>query len=221
MNAHALQKAAQMLAALQLYANGLGDEDAMAIAEIFPAWVVAKAYKADDIVGFGTNSVGDTQLYRCLQAHTSQEEWTPDVAVSLWKAVGITPSGYPEWSQPVGATDAYMIGDIVSYNDALYVSTIDNNVWAPDVYGWEPITVPEPEPEPTPEPEPEPKPEPEPEPEPTPEPAPVYQVWHQPVGAGDAYMKDDIVYHNGSLYISTTDNNVWAPDTYGWELYTE
>ena len=140
MNTHTLQKAAQMLAALQFYANSLGDEDAMAIAEIYPQWATDKDYKADDLVGYGTNAVGDTQLYRCLQAHKSQTDWTPDVSVSLWKPVGISPSGYPEWSQPVGASDAYMTGDIVSYNGSLYRSIIDNNVWAPDVYGWEPYT---------------------------------------------------------------------------------
>ena len=50
----------------------------------------------------------------------------------------ITPE-YPEWVQPIGSHDAYNIGDIVNYNGRLVQSTIDNNVWSPDVYpqGWE------------------------------------------------------------------------------------
>ena len=44
--------------------------------------------------------------------------------------------------------------------------------------------------------------------------------WVQPVGAVDAYDKGDIVDYNGVKYISTNDANVWAPDVYGWEVYT-
>ena len=73
-----------------------------------------------------------------MQAHTTQTDWTPDTATSLYKAIGMTSEGYPEWVQPLGASDAYNTGDIVSYNGKLYKSTIDGNVWAPDVYpaGW-------------------------------------------------------------------------------------
>lgn len=223
MNMHTLQKAAQMLAALQLYANSLGDEAAMEVAEIYPPWTIGKAYKVDDLVGYGTNGVGDTQLYRCLQAHTSQEDWTPDTATSLWKTVGIDPSGYPEWSQPVGTIDAYMMGDIVSYNGSLYISIVDNNVWAPDVYGWEPYTETDGNEINTQEPnEPEPSiDEPE-EPDQPNEPSQnTYPSWISPTGSTNMYMAGDIVSYNGSLYRSTVDNNVWAPDVYGWEPYTE
>lgn len=44
-----------------------------------------------------------------------------------------------EWAQPTGAHNAYMKGDRILYTDGkIYESTIDNNVWAPDVYpaGW-------------------------------------------------------------------------------------
>lgn len=40
------------------------------------------------------------------------------------------------WTQPLGASDAYMKDDIVSFEDSLWISTIDNNVWRPGVYGW-------------------------------------------------------------------------------------
>lgn len=43
---------------------------------------------------------------------------------------------YPEWVQPTGAHDAYNTGDVVIYNGTLYVCTIDANVYAPGVYGW-------------------------------------------------------------------------------------
>lgn len=58
------------------------------------------------------------------------------MAASLYKAVGISHSGYPIWTQPVGATDAYHKGDIVSFDNKLWISEVDNNVWQPGVYGW-------------------------------------------------------------------------------------
>ena len=83
--------------------------------------------------------MGDPQLYQVLQDHTSAAEWTPDTAASLYKKIGVTEDGYAEWVQPLGASDAYNTGDIVSYNGVLYKSTIDGNVWSPDAYpqGWD------------------------------------------------------------------------------------
>lgn len=112
-------------------------EDMMTVATVFPAYEVGKTYKVKDVFSYGTNSVGDPQLYQVLLEHTSSEEWTPDTANSLYKAIGVTEEGYPEWVQPIGTTDAYNTGDIVSHNDALYKSTVDANVWEPGVYGWE------------------------------------------------------------------------------------
>jgi hypothetical protein len=72
-------------------------------------------------------------------AHTSQEDWTPNVAVALYVAIGLDEKGYPVWSQPTGAHDAYNTGDIVDYNGTLYRSLIDGNVYSPEEYpaGWE------------------------------------------------------------------------------------
>lgn len=130
------QRAEQLRCAIQMFAQSLTDEQAMEISAVYPPYHIGKEYAVNDLFVYGANSVGDPQLYRVLQAHTSQEDWPPDSTAALYKAVGISPSGYPEWSQPVGATDAYMTGDIVSYNGKLYICTADNNVYAPGVYGW-------------------------------------------------------------------------------------
>lgn len=133
------QRAEQFRYTLQLFARTLDEDTVLQIATIFDTWNPnGHAYEIGEYCLYGTNEVGDPQLYVCLQAHTSQADWTPDTATSLFKAVGITEEGYPEWSQPVGASDAYMTGDIVSYNGVLYQSTTDNNVWSPDAYpaGW-------------------------------------------------------------------------------------
>lgn len=140
------QTALEMRTALQYFVASLDAETQLdlmlEIPSVYPAYVVGKAYKTKDVFSYGINAVGDPQLYQVLQDHTSAAEWTPDTAVSLYKAIGVTETGYPVWVQPLGATDAYNTGDIVSYNGALYISTIDGNVWAPDAYpaGWKEYT---------------------------------------------------------------------------------
>jgi hypothetical protein len=106
---------------------------------VFPEYQVGKKYKAKDVFRHGKNGVGDPQLYQVLQKHTSAAEWPPDATPGLYKKVGVTEDGYPEWVQPIGASDAYNTGDVVSYNGVVYKSLIDGNVWSPDAYpaGWE------------------------------------------------------------------------------------
>ena len=132
-----LRKALQMFLAtldVETQADGM-----MEVASVFPKYQVGKAYKVKEVFRYGENSVGDAQLYQVLQDHTSAAEWAPDTSTSLYKKIGVSESGYPEWVQPLGASDAYNTGDIVSYNGVLYQSTIDGNVWAPSAYpaGWE------------------------------------------------------------------------------------
>ena len=131
--------------ALQFYLSTLDSdtefEKMIAVPSVFPAYEIGKSYKTKEVFSYGVNGVGDPQLYQVLQDHTSAEHWTPDTAVSLYKKIGVTEEGYPEWVQPVGASDAYNTGDVVSYKETLYRSTIDGNVWAPDAYpaGWEQV----------------------------------------------------------------------------------
>lgn len=134
-----LQRAEQFRRALQLFAMSLGDEQALEVATVYDEWKPGVAYKKDNFVIFGENAVGDPQLYKILQNHTSQADWTPNTSPSLYDAIGLNKSGYPIWSQPSGAHDAYNTGDIVDYNGVLYKSLIDGNVYSPEAYpaGWE------------------------------------------------------------------------------------
>lgn len=134
-----LQAAEQFRRALQFFAASLTDEQATEVATIYDPWVVGKSYAYGEFVTYGENGVGDPQLYKVVQAHTSQADWTPDVTESLFDAIGLDASGYPLWSQPTGAHDAYNTGDVVDYKGQLYQSTIDGNVYAPDAYpaGWQ------------------------------------------------------------------------------------
>lgn len=133
-----LQMAEQFRKAMQMFAASLDDERAMEVATIYDPWKVGKTYLVGEFLTYGTNAVGDPQLYKVAQAHTSQSDWMPDVAPALYVAIGLDEKGYPVWSQPTGAHDAYNNGDIVDYNGTLYESLIDGNAYSPDAYpaGW-------------------------------------------------------------------------------------
>ena len=133
-----VQAAEQMRRALQMFAASLAEEQAVEVAAVFDAWEIGKTYAVGDYLTYGVNGVGDPQLYKVAQAHISQGDWTPDVAVSLYGAMGLDEQGYPVWSQPAGAQDAYSAGDIVNYHGILYRSLMDGNVYAPAAFpeGW-------------------------------------------------------------------------------------
>ena len=122
-------KAKQLRQLIEQLAVTLDDETALTGVELFPTWVVGKAYAVNDRAQYNGT------LYKCIQAHTSQSDWMPSATPALWKTVSV--DEYPEWVQPTGAHDAYNIGDKVAYNGQHYVCTSDANVYAPDVYGWQ------------------------------------------------------------------------------------
>ena len=121
-------KAKQLRQLLEQLAVTLADETALTGVELFPMWTIGRAYATGDRVQY------DGILYKCIQAHTTQADWTPDITPALWVAVSI--EEYPEWVQPTGAHDAYNIGDKVTYKGNHYVCDINGNVYAPDVSGW-------------------------------------------------------------------------------------
>lgn len=106
------------------------DADAYAVPELFKAWKTDTAYQTGDRVQY------EGKLYKCIQNHTSQADWTPSTAVSLWVEVADPSIEFPEWVQPTGAHDAYMKGDKVSHNEKHWISEYDANIWEPGVYGW-------------------------------------------------------------------------------------
>lgn len=108
----------------------LSDTDALDGIELFDPWAAEISYEVDTRVRY------EGTLYKCLIAHTSQESWTPDVSPSLWVRVDDPSQEWPEWVQPMGATDAYPMGAKVSHLGKHWISDIDANVYEPSVYGW-------------------------------------------------------------------------------------
>ena len=110
----------------------LTDSEAYTAPQLFPLWKLT-TYAIGDRVQY------NERLYKCIQSHTAQSDWTPDVAVSLWVEVSDPSVEYPDWKQPTGAQDAYQKGDKVSYDNRHWISTVDNNVWMPTVFGWDEV----------------------------------------------------------------------------------
>lgn len=134
-----LEQAQAIREAMDIAGAALDDDKALECVRLYRPWEIGKAYAVGDFLTYGENGVGDPQLYKVVQAHTSQADWLPDETPALYTAIGLDDSGYPVWSQPTGAHDAYNTGDIVNYNGTLYKSLIDGNVYSPEVYpaGWE------------------------------------------------------------------------------------
>ena len=109
----------------------LTDEDALQAVELFPQWVTGHAYVVDERLQY--NGV----LYRVVQAHTSQADWTPDITPAMFVVVSL--DEWPEFVQPTGAHDAYNKGDKVTFEGKHYISLIDGNVYSPAAYpaGWQ------------------------------------------------------------------------------------
>lgn len=108
---------------IELMSENATDEEALDNILAFPKWEVGKEYAKDERIRY--NDV----LYKVLQNHTSQADWTPNIAVSLYVRVSI--EEWPEWVQPTGAHDAYNMGDKVSHNEKHWESLIDANVYEP------------------------------------------------------------------------------------------
>lgn len=107
------------------------DNTALRMTDFYPEWSAGQAYTAGFKVQYGGT------LYKCLNAHTSQDDWTPDVSPSLFSKVLIPDENIiPEWEQP-GSTNPYMAGDKVTHNGKTWESLVDNNVWEPGATGTE------------------------------------------------------------------------------------
>lgn len=107
------------------------------VATPYPEFQPGKNYRKDGIITFQGGH------YIVYQPHTSQADWTPDIAVSLFGQWDV--SEYPQWRQPLGEHDAYRVGHRVFHADKYWQcvqgDANGNNVWEPGVFGWVEIEV--------------------------------------------------------------------------------
>lgn len=125
------EQALQLRKLLESQTDAMSDEQILEFPAFVEKWESGENYKTGKRLEY--NGV----IYKALQDHTSQEEWTPDKSPSLFAKVLIPDANtIPEWEQP-DSTNPYMTGDKVTHNGDIWVSTCDNNIWEPGVYGWE------------------------------------------------------------------------------------
>lgn len=118
----------------------LSDEQALTVKDLYAGW-------KEDGVGYiaGDRVQYNGKLYKCLQGHTSQADWSPEAAPSLWAEILAGQEGTPagEWVQPE-STNPYSKGDRVTHNGKTWESLIDGNVWEPGAQGseslWQEVT---------------------------------------------------------------------------------
>ena len=125
-----MEQAKMIRPVLEKAVVSLDDADAEIVTTFFPLWKTATVYSVDDRVRY------NDLLYRCVQAHTAQDDWTPDVTPALWVRTSDPAIEWPEWIQPTGAHDAYAVGAKVSHNGRHWTSDSDANVYEPGAYGW-------------------------------------------------------------------------------------
>lgn len=130
-----VERAKELRAIIEAAILELNQDDATALGniELYAMWQSGKAYTVGERIQYGD------KLYKCVQAHTSQDDWTPDVTPALWVIVSV--EEWPEFIHPTGAHDVYNKGDKVTYNGKHYISLIDANAYSPDEYpaGWEEV----------------------------------------------------------------------------------
>lgn len=127
-------EAEAIIAALVTLREAATDKQALSVPVLYPTWRSGINYVAGERVLYNNT------LYKVLQAHISQNDWTPDTAVSLFTKVLIPDETViPEWEQP-DSTNPYAKGDKVIHNGKTWISDIDGNVWEPGVYGWTEVT---------------------------------------------------------------------------------
>ena len=125
-----IDRARALRGVIEQMSGTLDDAAALGSPELFPAWREGVAYTTGQRVRFNET------LYKVLQEHTAQADWSPVAAPSLFAKVLIPdPEVIPDWEQP-DSTNPYSKGDKVTHNGKTWVSDIDGNVWEPGVYGW-------------------------------------------------------------------------------------
>ncbi len=99
-----MARAAALRPMIEAAATSLPDSDAAKAVELFPAW----AYPASYVEG---NRVSDGgKLYKCQQAHTSQEGWKPSTTPALWVVIDVAHAGTQDDPIPASRGMEYEYG---------------------------------------------------------------------------------------------------------------
>ena len=118
-----MQEAKEIRKAIDTFAENQTDETLIDNKAAFEFWRAGINAEKDKIYRYGEN------IYKCIQPHTTQEDWTPDKVPALF--VKISLEEFPQWVQPTGAHDAYKKGAKVSDEGKRWISNKDVNIYKP------------------------------------------------------------------------------------------
>ena len=207
-----LPTAYAMRAVIEDAVSSLDDETAVTVPSLFTPW------KPGEAVEVGDRRYYATRLYKVVQAHTTQADWTPDVTPALWAVLG-DPGEAGTIDDPITAARGMEYEYGLYYFDPedgktylcerigeaeggkIILQYLPHELIGQYFSAAESGETEEPA---------------------EPDTGDTYPEWVQPTGAHDAYNTGDIVMYNGTAYRSLIDGNVWAPDAYpqGWEVYS-
>ena len=207
-----LPTAYAMRAVIEESVAALDDETAVTVPSLFTPW------KPGEAVEVGDRRYYAPRLYKVVQAHTTQADWTPDVTPALWAVLG-DPGEAGTIDDPITAARGMEYEYGLYYFDPedgktylcerigeaeggkIILQYLPHELIGQYFSAAESGETEEPA---------------------EPDTGDTYPEWVQPTGAHDAYNTGDIVNYNGTLYKSVIDGNVWAPDAYpqGWEVYS-
>ena len=207
-----LPTAYAMRAVIEESVASLDDETAATVPSLFTPW------KPGEAVNVGDRRYYATRLYKVVQAHTTQADWTPDITPALWAVLG-DPGQAGTLDDPITAAQGmeyeygkyyfdpedgktYLCERIGEAEGGKIILQYLPHELIGQYFSAAESEAPE---EPA-----------------EPDTGDTYPEWVQPTGAHDAYNTGDIVMYNGTAYRSLIDGNVWAPDAYpqGWEVYS-
>lgn len=198
-----------MRAVIEESVASLDDETAATVPSLFTPW------KPGEAVNVGDRRYYAPRLYKVVQAHTTQADWTPDVTPALWAVLG-DPGEAGTIDDPITAARGMEYEYGLYYFDPedgktylcerigeaeggkIILQYLPHELIGQYFSAAESGETEEPA---------------------EPDTGDTYPEWVQPTGAHDAYNTGDRVTYNGRVYESTMDGNTWSPDAYpqGWE----
>lgn len=133
--APALKVLAEKLLTADIAAETLPEQDAQAVTLLFPEWESNGAvYTKPKVVRFNGH------LYEVALAHTSQPDWAPDVATTLFRRRYAPTGGIPNWVPWDGHNESlHQVGSEVMHNGLHWRSNTPNNHWEPGTFGWDQV----------------------------------------------------------------------------------
>ena len=108
-------KHADLVAFLKAARLTADDQTALTGIELYPAWSVGIAVAKDSRYQY------NGKLYKCVQAHTTQADWTPDITPALWTVIDVTHAGTIDDPIPAVAGMEYTKGLYYIEDGAIYL----------------------------------------------------------------------------------------------------